>query len=89
MTEGYVITFSMNAILVALTLLTPFLLVSLVIGSIISLLQAATQVNEVTLTFVPKIIGMVAVILLLGGWMLQQIISYTSKLFQSLPSLVH
>lgn len=89
MSESYVITFAMNAILIALTLLSPFLLVSLVIGSIISLLQAATQVNEVTLTFVPKIIGMVVVIVVLGGWMLQQIISYTAGLFKSLPGLVN
>jgi flagellar biosynthesis protein FliQ len=89
MTEAFVITFATNAIMIALTILTPFLLVSLVIGSIISLIQAATQVNEATLTFVPKIIGMVAVIIVLGGWMLQQIITYTADIFKSLPSIIH
>ena len=89
MSEAFVITFAMNAIMVSLTILTPFLLVSLLIGSIVSLIPAATQVNEVTLTFVPKIIGMVAVIVILGGWMLQQIITYTANLFKSLPTLIH
>jgi flagellar biosynthesis protein FliQ len=89
MTEAYVITFAMNAILIALSILTPFLLVSLLIGSIISLIQAATQVNEATLTFVQKVIGMIAVIIVLGGWMLQQMVTYTANIFKSLPTLIH
>ena len=89
MTEGYVISFAMNAIVVTLKLAAPFLLASLIIGSIISLIQAATQVQEVTITFIPKFAAMVAIIIILGGWMLQQMIAFTAGIFQSLPSLVH
>ncbi len=89
MTEAYVLTLAQNAITVALILAGPILLVSLLVGSLISLVQAATQINEPTLNFIPKIIGIVLVLLFLGSWMLQQIISFTSNLFESLPNLVH
>jgi flagellar biosynthesis protein FliQ len=89
MTESYVLSFAMKAVLVTLEIATPFLLASLVLGSIISLLQAATQVQEITLTFIPKFAAMVAIIIILGGWMLQQMLSFTAGIFQSLPGLVH
>ena len=89
MTEAYVLTLGQNAIMIALLLAGPILLVSLVIGSLVSLVQAATQINEVTMTFIPKVIGIVLVLLLLGSWMLQQMLVFTSTLFNSLPSLVH
>lgn len=88
MTEGYLISFAQNSLTVALTIAGPVLLVSLVIGSLISLVQAATQINEVTLTFVPKIIGIIVVLVVLGGWMGQQILSFTSGIFNDLPNLV-
>jgi flagellar biosynthesis protein FliQ len=89
MTEAYVLTLGRNAIMVALTLAGPILLFSLIIGSLVSLVQAATQINESTLIFVPKMIGVILVLLLLGSWMLQQAVTFTSGLFTSLPSLVH
>lgn len=89
MTEAYVLTLGRNAIMLALTLAGPMLLFSLIIGSLISLVQAATQINESTLIFVPKLVGLILVLLLLGSWMLQQAMTYTSGLFTSLPSLVH
>lgn len=89
MTDAYVLTLGRNAVLLALTLAGPILLFSLVIGSLISLVQAATQINESTLIFVPKLIGVVLILLLLGSWMLQQAVTFTSGLFTSLPSLVH
>jgi flagellar biosynthetic protein FliQ len=89
MTEAYVLTLGQGAIKMALLLAGPILLVSLVIGSLISLVQAATQINETTMTFVPKLVGVVAVLLLLGSWMLQQALTFTHKLFMSLPDLVH
>jgi len=88
MTETFVLSLAQNAITVALMLAGPILLVSLLVGSIISLIQAATQINEVTLTFIPKMIGIILVLLFLGSWMLQQLVSFTSGLFESLPSLV-
>ncbi len=87
MDESMVLSLARDALTVILYLASPILLVSLVVGSIISLLQAATQVNEVTLTFVPKIIGIVLILLVLGSWMLQQIVSFTVNLFTSLPDL--
>ena len=89
MTESFVISFAMKAIMVTLEIATPFLLVSLILGSIISLIQAATQIQEVTLTFIPKFAAMLAIIIILGSWMLQQMLTYTASIFQSLPSLVH
>ncbi|NMC54069.1 MAG: flagellar biosynthesis protein FliQ [Chloroflexi bacterium] len=88
MTETFVLSLAQNAITVALLLAAPILLVSLLVGSVISLIQAATQINEVTLTFIPKMIGIVLVLLLLGSWMLQQLVNFTSGLFESLPTLV-
>lgn len=89
MNESYVLTLGQNTIMVTLILAGPVLLVSLLIGSLISLVQAATQINEATLTFIPKIVGIALVIALLGSWMLQQLLVFTSNLFSSLPNLVH
>ncbi|WP_322806365.1 flagellar biosynthesis protein FliQ [Thermanaerothrix sp.] len=89
MSETYVLSLAQNALMVALMVAGPVLIISLVIGSLVSLVQAATQINEVTLTFIPKIIGIALVFLLLGAWMLQQLVQFTVNLFQTLPSLVH
>jgi flagellar biosynthesis protein FliQ len=89
MTEAYVLTLGKNAIMLALTLSGPILLISLILGSLVSLVQAATQINESTLIFIPKLIGVILVLVLLGSWMLQQAVTFTSGLFSSLPNLVH
>jgi flagellar biosynthetic protein FliQ len=89
MTEAYVLSMGQNAIVIALILAGPILLVSLVIGSLVSLVQAATQINESTLIFIPKLIGIVLVLVILGSWMLQQAMTFTHGLFTSLPNLVH
>jgi flagellar biosynthesis protein FliQ len=88
MTESYLMSFAQNALTVTLILIGPVLIVSLVIGSLVSLVQAATQINEVTLTFVPKIIGIIVVLVILGGWMGQSLIAFTSGIFNDLPNLV-
>ncbi|GAP09696.1 flagellar biosynthetic protein FliQ [Bellilinea caldifistulae] len=87
MTEAFVMTLAQKAITMALILAGPVMLVSLLVGSLISLVQAATQINEPTLSFVPKMIGIIVVLVVLGSWMLQQILVFTSELFNSLPSL--
>jgi flagellar biosynthesis protein FliQ len=89
MTEAYVLSLAQQTITITLILAGPVLLVSLLIGSLVSLVQAATQINEVTMTFIPKMIGIILVLLILGSWMLQQILVFTSGLFNSLPNLVH
>jgi len=87
MTEAYVISLAQNALLLALMMAAPMLLTSLVIGILISLFQAATQINEATLTFIPKIVGVSLVLGLLGSWMAQQMLTFTANLLSSLATL--
>ncbi len=88
MTESYVLSLAQNAITVMLILAAPILLVSLLVGSLISLVQAATQINEVTMTFIPKMIAIGLVLAFLGSWMLQQLLVFTTGIFNSLPNFV-
>jgi flagellar biosynthetic protein FliQ len=89
MTEAYVLTLGQNAIIMTLVLAGPILLISLLIGSLVSLVQAATQINESTLIFIPKLAGVILVLVILGSWMLQHAMTFTHALFTSLPDLVH
>jgi flagellar biosynthetic protein FliQ len=89
MTESYLMSLAQNAVLLALILAGPVLIISLLIGLLVSMVQAATQINEVTMTFIPKAVGIIAVIAVLGSWMLQKMMIFTSNLFASLPDLVH
>ena len=88
MTESTLLLFAQNALTVTLIVTGPVLLVSLVIGSLISLLQAATQINEITLTFVPKILGSVLVFVLLGSWMGEKILTFTADIFNNLTTFI-
>jgi flagellar biosynthesis protein FliQ len=87
MTETYILGFVQNAVMVALYVAGPVLLTSLVVGSMVSLFQAATQINEVTLTFIPKIIGIGLVLAITGSWMGQQIIAFTANVFTGLATI--
>ena len=87
MTEGTVISLLREAVTITLTLALPILLVSLIVGLVVSLFQAVTQISEATLTFVPKLVGMVAVLLVLGPWMLHRLISFTEWIFGLMPQL--
>ncbi len=77
-----------RSILIAMELSMPILLLSLVVGVIVSLFQAVTQIQEQTLTFVPKIIVLVVALVVLGPWMLHTIVGFTSGLFASLPHVI-
>lgn len=88
MTESFVMTLGRDALMMTLLLGAPMLGVSLVVGLIVSLFQAVTQINEMTLTFVPKLLALTLVFVLLGPWMLQQIIHFTVRLFEMLPYMV-
>ena len=77
-----------RSILVALQLTMPILLLSLTVGVIVSLFQAVTQIQEQTLTFVPKIIVLVLALVVLGPWMLHTIVGFTAGLFASLPTTI-
>ncbi len=87
MTTQTAIDLTHNALMMALILTLPILAVSLVIGVLVSLFQAVTQINETTLSFLPKVAGVVGVLLILMPWMVRQLIDYTSTLFQGLPGL--
>lgn len=89
MSETYILTLAQQSISVTLLLAGPMLLVSLLIGVLVSIIQAATQINEVTFSFVLKIIGIVLVLVLMGSWMYEKITSFTVDLFNNLPNLVH
>jgi len=73
---------------VTLKVALPLLLVGLVIGLAVSVFQAVTQIQEQTLSFIPKVLGLVAVIAIAGPWMLGQVISWTTELYGSIPTLV-
>ncbi len=88
MTDHAVINIAVQAILLSAKLAAPILGVSLAIGLVIGLLQSATQIQEQTLTFVPKLAGVALVILLAGHWMLGQTIAFTHTLFDMIPQLL-
>ena len=88
MTDTAVIQIAMNTMMITAKLAMPILIVSLAIGVGISLIQSVTQVQEYTLTFVPKLAGIALVILVAGSWMLHEMITFTQQLFESLPSLL-
>ena len=88
MSQAEVIQLAYDAVMVAMKLTAPILLTSLVIGVVVSIFQAATSIQEMTLTFVPKIIGVALVMVLSGHWMLQELVHYTQGLFEAIPRLV-
>ena len=83
-----VMTIGTRALEITLLLAAPMLVVALVTGLIIGIFQAATQINEMTLSFIPKLIAMAATLTLAGPWMLKLIVGYTRELFESIPTLV-
>lgn len=77
-----------QALEVTLVMAAPMLLTALIVGLIISVFQAATQLNEATLQFVPKLVVMFLVLMLAGPWMLQYMMDYIQRLFESIPQLI-
>ena len=88
MTDASVIELATRTIIVTGKLCAPILVVSLSIGIAISLLQSVTQVQEVTLTFVPKLAGVGLVIVFGGHWMLDELVGFTRSLFEIVPQLL-
>jgi flagellar biosynthesis protein FliQ len=88
MTEDNVINLASQALTIALAVGGPLLLVSLVIGLVVSVFQAVTQIQEQSLSLIPKLVGIAGVIVVLGPWMLDQLVVYTTNLFNSIPHLV-
>ncbi len=88
MTPETVMTVGMQALKITLLLAAPLLLVALIAGLLVGVFQAATQINEMTLSFIPKLLAMAAVIAVAGPWMIKLIVGYTGQLFESIPSLI-
>ena len=88
MTDTQIIHLGYEVMLVAAKLAAPALLTALVIGFAVSLFQSATQIQEFTLAFVPKVIGVSVALLVCGHWMLTTMITFTHELFASIPQLL-
>ncbi|MEN8718870.1 MAG: flagellar biosynthesis protein FliQ [Oceanococcaceae bacterium] len=88
MTTGDVVELLRQALNVTFLVSAPLLLVALVVGLIIGLFQAATQVNEMTLSFIPKLIAIGAAMVIAGNWMLDRMVSFTRDLIINLPTMI-
>lgn len=75
------------AVMMMLMLAGPLLVVSLVVGLVVSIFQAVTQVNEMTLTFVPKVVAIFVVLIVMGPWMMQILLGYTANTFTSIAQV--
>ena len=83
-----VMTIGRNAMEVTLMVAAPMLLVALVIGLIVSIFQAATQINEATLSFIPKLVGIFVALVVAGPWMLSVMLDYMRQVFTGIPGLI-
>jgi flagellar biosynthetic protein FliQ len=88
MSPEVVMSIGQRALEMALMLAAPMLLTSLLVGLLVGVFQAATQINEMTLSFIPKLLGMSAVLVVAGPWMLKELVGYTRVLIESIPSMV-
>ncbi len=88
MTPEGVITIVERALETMMLISAPMLLAALVTGLIVSIFQAATQINEMTLTFIPKLLVMFLVMVIAGPWMVNMMMDYTIRLFTSIPALI-
>ncbi len=88
MSDTAVIQVILQAIIVTTKLAAPVLATSLAIGLLVSLAQSVTQVQEITLTFVPKLAGVALVLVVAGHWMLGQLVGFTNDLYAMIPRLI-
>jgi flagellar biosynthetic protein FliQ len=88
MTPETVMTIGRQALELTLLVSAPLLLTALVIGLFVSIFQAATQINEMTLSFIPKLLGMFVVLIIAGPWMIGLLLDYMQRLFTSIPWMV-
>jgi len=83
-----VVTVGRHALEMTLMLAAPLLLTALAVGLLVGIFQAATQINEMTLSFIPKLLAMAAVLALTGPWMIRQLVEYTRGLIESIPGMI-
>jgi len=88
MTPEWVIHFGQHALYISMLVAAPLLLTALLVGLLIGILQAATQIHEMTLSFIPKLLAMAAVILLVGPWMLHTLVQFTHDIIVGLPEAI-
>jgi flagellar biosynthetic protein FliQ len=88
MNQDTVVNLATQAMTLALEVAGPMLLVGLVVGLVVSLFQAVTQIQEQSLSFIPKIVGLALLVVILGPWMLDQLITYAQNLYTSIPQLI-
>jgi flagellar biosynthetic protein FliQ len=88
MTQDTVVSVAVSAMELALKVGAPIMLVGLVIGLSVSVFQAVTQIQEQTLSFIPKIVGMAVLVVIAGPWMLSQLITWTQQLYAGIPNMV-
>jgi flagellar biosynthesis protein FliQ len=87
MSDAGISEIAIQSILISAKLAAPILLVTLGVGLAVSLLQSITQVQEMTLTFVPKLIGVALIVMLAGSWMIRELVTWVTQLWTSIPSL--
>ncbi|HEX4280801.1 MAG TPA: flagellar biosynthesis protein FliQ [Solirubrobacteraceae bacterium] len=88
MNEDTVVSLATQAMTLALEIAGPILLLGLIIGLLVSIFQAVTSIQEQSLSFIPKIVGVAVLIVVLGPWMLDQLVGYAQNLYMSIPSLI-
>ncbi len=88
MTPESVLTLAQQALMVTLLMSAPPLLAALITGLVVSVFQAATQINEMTLSFIPKLLAIFVVLILFGHWMLGILLDYIRELFTSIPGMI-
>jgi flagellar biosynthetic protein FliQ len=86
--QDSVVNLALEALMVTLKVAGPILFVALVVGLLVSIFQAITQIQELTLAFIPKILAVGVVIALAGPWMLDQMVSWATELFEAIPSVM-
>ena len=89
MNPEFAVELMKNLILQALTIATPILLTAMVTGLAISLFQAVTTIHEQTLTFVPKALAVIGILLILLPWIVRSLIEFTTSVIQKMPQMVH
>lgn len=88
MTPESVMTMGRQAMEITLLVSSPLLLIALIIGLVVSIFQAATQINEATLSFIPKLVGVFIALVIAGPWMLSVMLDYMRQVFTGIPGMV-
>ena len=88
MNQEFIIYLGSRSLMIVAQVAGPIVLAAMIIGVVIAVFQAATQINEMTLTFIPKIVAVAVILLLLGSWMGTKLMSFATELFTAIPNLV-